>query len=813
LGIHVIFCNNDLTIVLGSIIEFCSDRERVMDKNMSIATRILLALLALTGALIAIGGAKLLSLGGSPYYLIGGLAVLTSAILCWRRNAQGAWLYAAFQGATLGWALWEVGMDGWQLAPRLIGPAIFGLFFFLPSPRRLLGRAAYAAGITALILLTVNLGVALLPNSNAFESNEGGDLSRPIAVLPDDGIPGEWAAFGRTSAGTRFSPLDQITLGTVSSLQPAWTFHTRVAQAGTQSSLEATPIMVGGRLYLCSQTNVVIALDPETGSELWRYDPKAEPTGGSAVRACRGVAYYKAAGAADCPERIITATFNAQLIALDAITGKLCPSFGTGGIVDLKQGMGSVLPGFYYISSAPTIVRGNIVLGGWVADNQSTDEPSGVIRAFNATTGKFVWAWDAGNPANSKGPPPGEYYTRSTPNSWAPMSADESLGTVYVPTGNPTPDHFGGHRTSASEKFGSSVVALDAETGALKWSFQTTHHDLWDYDVPAQPTLIDVTRGGQQIPALVQATKRGELFLLDRRTGTPIATVDEKPAPQNGKAPEERLSPTQPYSTGMPSFAGERLTERAMWGMTPLDQLWCRIRFRELRYDGPLTPPGLTESILYPSIGGGMNWGGVAVDPERGVMIVNSLYYASTAQLVSRQETDQLHAKDKGGMHNWNLPLPMAGTPYGIRLLGMLSPLNVPCNAPPFGKLSAIDLKTNKLLWSRPVGTIRDSGPLGIESHLPIPMGLHNFGGALTTRSGLTFIGSFKERTFRAFNTTTGKEVWSARLPAGAHANPMTYISPKSGRQFVVVAAGGHVNLQSFPLSDTFVAFALPEKK
>jgi glucose dehydrogenase len=263
----------------------------------------------------------------------------------------------------------------------------------------------------------------------------------------------------------------------------------------------------------------------------------------------------------------------------------------------------------------------------------------------------------------------------------------------------------------------------------------------------------------------------------------------------------------------MPGFGRDILTERSMWGLTPLDQLYCRIWFKQLRYDGPLTPPGLTASIMYPSIGGGMNYGGVAIDPERGVMLVNSLYYVGTAQMVSRAETDRLHAEAKGGMHNWNLPMVMAGTPYGIRLNGMLSPLNVPCNAPPYGKLSAIDLKTNRLLWSRAIGTTQDSGPLGLKSHLPIPMGMHNFGGAMTTRSGLTFIGSVKEAAFRAFDTASGKELWKARLPASANANPMTYVSPASGRQFIVVAAGGHINLQSTPLSDSFVAFALPKAR
>ena len=762
------------------------------------------ALLLAIGVAIALGGVRLLILGGSPYYLAGGLATAAAGWLTWRGRVAGGLIYAAFLLATLLWALWEAGLDGWQLMPRMVGPAVFGLAFFLPGIRRAMGRKALAPALLGLTMIAITLGTGLRSGPDDVAA-----VSLPAQTVATPGNDGEWAAFGRDAAGTRFSPLAQITPANVARLEPAWTFRTGVVQGKMKSPLEATPIMVGGLLTLCTQTNVVIALDPETGREVWRFDPKVDPTGASTVTTCRGVAHHSAPGAADCPERIITATFDARLIALDARTGKLCSGFGNGGTVDLKQGLGEVLPGFYYVSSAPTIVRGKIVLGGWVADNQSTDEPSGVIRAFDAVTGAFDWAWDAGNPVNAKGPPPGQWYTRSTPNSWAPMSGDEALGLVYVPTGGSAPDHFGAHRSAASLKYGSSVVALDVGSGAVKWSFQTTHNDLWDYDVPAQPTLFEANVNGEVIPALAQPTKRGELFVLDRRTGTPLARVEELPVPQRGHVPAEQLSPTQPFSTGMPNFRGENLTERLMWGLTPLDQLWCRIRFRELRYDGPVTPPGLDESLIYPSIGGGQNYGGVAIDPERAVMIVNSLYYGTIAQMVPRGETDRLRASAKG-MHDFDLPLPMAGTPYGIRLSGLLSPLNVPCQAPPFGTLHAVDLKTRKLLWSRPFGTAQDSGPLGLAMGLPLPMGMQNFGGAMTTRSGLTFIGSVKERALRAFDTASGRELWKARLPASANANPMTYTSPTSGRQFVVVAAGGHVNLQSMPLSDTFVAFALP---
>jgi quinoprotein glucose dehydrogenase/quinate dehydrogenase (quinone) len=795
-------------------------------------SRVLAIILLLIGLAVGAGGAWLIVLGGSPYYLLGGIAVGLSGFWLWRSNQRAGWLYAAFLIATCLWALWEVGLDGWQLTARIIGPALFGLFFALPGIRRQIGQgggwAAAAAGLLGFLLV---FGAAMQSPMEVAATK-----TPEVRTVQTPGKDNEWSAWARDNAGTHFSPLTQITPDNVGKLQLAWEFDTGYDPMTdpAPSPLQATPLMVDGRLFLCTQTNVVFAVDPETGKELWRYDPKVNSEGGTAVRTCRGVAYYEstaamaaqpqpAAGVTPavvpfCAHRIITGTFAAQLVALDSATGKPCPGFGNNGIVDLKEGMGEVLPGYYHTSSAPTIVRGTIVIGGWVSDNMSTDEPSGVIRGFDAETGKLRWAWDAGNPANSKGAPAGKWYTRSTPNSWAPMSGDEELGLVYVPTGNPAPDYFGGFRSKESDKFGSSVIALDATTGELRWNFQTAHHDLWDYDVASQPTLFNFPGKNGPIPALAQPTKRGELFVLDRRTGKPLTQVVEKPVPQNGKVPEERLSPTQPFSTGMPSFAGGRLTEKDMWGITPIDQLFCRIWFKRLRYDGPLTPPGLTEAIVYPSIGGGMNWGGVSFDPDRRVMIVNSLYYASLVSLIPRAEADRLieEAGKAGDSHDLALahaPLPMTGAPYGARVRGFTSPLNTLCHAPPYGRMAAVDMDTQKILWERPVGTTRDSGPLGLKIGLPIRMGMPGFGGTLATRSGLIFFGAQKERTFRAFDTTTGKELWSTRMPASGNANPMTYLGPKSGRQFVVVAASGHVTSQSMPLGRTFRAYALPKEK
>jgi len=514
-----------------------------------------------------------------------------------------------------------------------------------------------------------------------------------------------------------------------------------------------------------------------------------------------------------CAARIIINTVDARLIALDAGSGARCPDFGTNGEVSLLTGMGDVTPGYYYVTSAPTIAHDKIVLGGMVADNQYVGEPSGVIRAFDAITGKLAWGFDAGRPDRSTEPPAGETYTRATPNSWGPMSVDEKLRLVYVPTGAATPDFFGAFRRPFDEHYGDAVIALDIDTGQPRWTFQTTHHDLWDYDVASQPTLADFSSAQGIRHALIQPTKRGELFILDRETGEPIFPVQERAAPSRGHAADDRISPTQPFSVGVPSFRGADLTEEGMWGITPLDQLWCRIRFREARYDGPLTPPGLTPAIEYPSDAGGMEWGGAAVDLDHGIVIVNTNHLPAYTRLLPRAEADKLGMKrftSEYSDHGVRNGYPQEGTPYGVLKNAFLSPLQVPCTQPPFGRLSAMDLTTGKLIWTRAFGTARDIGPLGIPSGLPISVGLPNLGGGFVTRSGLLFIGATQDSYLRAYETATGKLLWQARLPAGGDATPMTYLSPASGRQFVVIAAGGNGAIAA-RMGDSIVAFALPK--
>ncbi|TVV77118.1 membrane-bound PQQ-dependent dehydrogenase, glucose/quinate/shikimate family [Sphingomonas solaris] len=768
-----------------------------------------LLILAASGAALIWLGARLALLGGSPWYLLTGLVMMATAALGARRRLLSVSLFWAFLATNLAWALWEVGLDGWALAPRLAMPLCLGLWMLTPWYRRWL-RIDRQLSAGRLLWR----GLALLLAGGVGLSFWSARLPAPTDSRPGPGpsraADGDWIAYGNDRGGSRFSPLAQITPGNVGALVPAWTYHTGPLPAGARAAFQANPLKVGDRLFVCTGYNDVIALDPETGRELWRYRPHTDNRGIYGL-VCRGVAYYRVPGAAGaCAERIYTATVDARLIALDAASGRPCRNFGRDGTVDLLTGMGPVEKSYYLVTSPPAIVRGRLVLGGWVTDGQRTGEPSGVIRAFNAVTGAFSWAFDIGRPTDHALPPPGAGFTRGTPNSWAPMSSDEALGLVYVPTGNATPDYFGAHRTANDERFASSVVALDAGTGAVRWTFQTTHHDLWDYDVASQPSLVDLPNSDR---ALIQPTKRGEIFVLDRVTGRPLFPVVERPVPQGG-VPEERLSPTQPYSTALPAFAGPRPSERGMWGLTPIDQAFCRIRFREARFDGDMTPLGVDRPTLtWPGYLGGIDWGGIAIDKKRGLMIVNNNQVANYNRLIPRAEAERMgvrpstlsHMSDVGG------PAAQIGVPYAARIAPFLSPLAIPCQQPPYGRINAVDLRTGKLVWSRRLGTSRDSGPLTLPTFLPIPMGVPNIGGAVSTAGGVTFIGATQEHAFRAYDTASGRALWRARLPAGGNASPSSYWSAASGRQFVVIAAGGHGAMLSGS-SDALIAYALPKR-
>ena len=785
--------------------------------------RVYAALLGLIALGLLYGGVLLVGLKGSPYYLVAGIALAASAVLLWRGRRAGLWLYAAIVVVTIGWAFWEVGFSPWALMPRIVAWLVVGAWMLVPSFRRRLGGGPHHNAIIAhgarwtsfavAILAAVAIGAILhLLTPARFDPRyQNGTAPYPsMPSLAADTGGGDWLEWGRDKAGSRFSPLTQINASNVQSLERAWTAPIAINPKAATAGVEATPLMIGDTLYTCNGLNEVFAIDAETGQRRWQAQPA-----GDHGRTCRGLAYYKTLNATGpCAERIIAATGVATLVAYDRQSGRLCPGFGRNGTVDLLAGLSKAPKGYYFVTSAPAVVRGRIVLGGWVTDGQYWGEPSGVIRAFDAVTGALSWAWDMGRPDRTGAPAPGETYTPSTPNSWAPISADERLGLVYLPTGSASADYVGMQRRPFDEKYGASVVALDVETGRLRWSFQTTHHDVWDYDVPSQPMLIDLPKPGGGIEqALLQSTKRGEIFLLDRRTGQPLRKVVERPVPQGHGVPGERLSPTQPFSEGMPSFRIPDMRENDMWGITPLDQLACRIQFRRARYEGPMTPPGLTPWISVPGTTGGMNWGSAAIDRDHHVMIVPTGNVAYYSRLITRKQADAQGLKPIGDYEFLKHAGggPQANTPYAAEASFFLSPLFAPCQAPPYGMISAVDLVSGKLIWSRPLGSARDMGPLGLPTMLPLPLGTPLIGGPIATRAGLVFIAASGDRTLRALDIRTGKSLWQAYLPHGGFATPMTYISPKSGRQFVVVSTGSLYGLGT-PSGAALVAFALPKQ-
>jgi quinoprotein glucose dehydrogenase len=791
-----------------------SDPRAASPPPRGVLTGLISAALGLLAAGLVFGGAVLVSAGGSPAYLPFGLLLGAIAVLLWRRSGWAPWAAGALLFGVNLWALAESGRNIWGYAPRTPMFAVIALVLASPVVcRRLVGGPAIerrlARGLAAVLALST-----LAPPAAAllWPSPESATL---IATAPPSGgtqgpaAGAEWISWGGTPGGTRFSGLDQITPGNVAKLKLAWRYDFHDSQP---YGLQVTATMAGGRLYLCNSTDVVVALDPDTGRELWKFDPKID-LAHAPFRACRGVAYYPVPGATGpCAIRIFVTTVDARLIALDAATGRLCDGFGRHGELGLTEGLGPVLPGYYWFNGATTIAGDRIVLGATIVDNQIWGEPSGVIRAFDPVSGALAWAYDVGHPDRHGAPPPGETYTRATPNSWGQMSYDAQLGLVYVPTGNATPDYYGALRRPIDDEISSSVMALDVRTGERRWIFQTTHHDVWDYDVGSQPVLFDLKQGQRIVHALAQPTKRGEIFLLDRASGRPISPVVERPAPQ-GPAPGDRLSPTQPYSPGMPSMAGKPLTEAKMWGLSPFDQLWCRISFRRARYDGPLTPPGLQPTLEYPGYLGGMDWGGVSIDTDRGLMVMVTNDVANRVRLVPRKEADAAGAFPMGYGRDGGAALAgflaQGGVPYAVSITGFLSPLAVPCQQPPWSHISAIDLGKRQVVWSRPLGTGKNNGPRGVATHIPVPIGVPSLGGTLLTRTGLAFVGASTDKTFRAFDTVSGRLLWQSPIPESGNAAPMTYRSAASGRQFVTIAAGGHKALGSHG-GDSFVAFALP---
>lgn len=616
---------------------------------------------------------------------------------------------------------------------------------------------------------------------------------------PPPGVTSGWPSYGATPGGTHFSRATQITPANVSQLEIAWHHRSgdfREAREAEpyymfQSSMQVTPILVDDRLYYCTPSNRIIALNAATGEEIWAFDPKVEQDDIPVLPNCRGVSSWQSGSSGFCEHRILAGTRDARLIALDAQTGKPCPDFGRDGQVDTSNGLSAHNPAEYGITSPPAILGDKAITGAMVLDNQRTDIPSGIVRAYNVRSGALEWAFNP-IPAGEKARNADGTWRNGTSNVWSIIAVDEARNLVFLPTGNTAPDYFGGHRDGL-DFYSSSVVALHGDSGEVAWHFQMVHHDLWDYDTPAQPTLVDLDINGKSIPALVQVTKMGMTFVLNRETGEPLWPVEERPVPQEGKVPEEYLSPTQPFPTHVPKLIEGPFVADDAWGLTFIDRMQCQARIEELLNKGLYTPPSLQGSVNYPSNAGGNNWGSPAINPDTGVMVVFTNRMVGYTRLLPRSQCE-------GNLQ------PQKGTPYCVEASWLTSSLGLPCSEPPWGTLDAIDLVAGEHLWSVPLGTTRDLAPFPfwwIE-------GLPGLAAPMMTTTGLVFSGVSNEHVLHAFDVKTGEELWRGDLPTAGNALPMTYQLRPGGKQYVVIAAGGHWSGGS-PPGDHIIAFALPD--
>ena len=614
----------------------------------------------------------------------------------------------------------------------------------------------------------------------------------------DAGSVATWTAYGGTPGGTHYSPASQITPANVSSLELVWEHRSgdiRIPQRRgenkipiTANGFQVTPIVINDTLYYCSPFNKVFALDAETGEEKWRFDPGVDKFA-NILPNCRGVSSWRSGEDGICEHRIFVGTLDARLIALDADTGKPCSDFGVEGEVDVTHRISKHLPVEYSITSPPAILNDLAITGSLVLDNTRTDAPSGVVRAYDVVSGELRWAWNpippGMDPTNEDGT-----YRSGTTNVWSIIAVDEERNLVFVPTGNTNPDFFGGHRDGL-DHYSSSVVALNGDTGEVVWHFQMVHHDLWDYDTPAQPTLMDLRLDGKTIPVVVQVTKMGMTFVLHRETGEPVFPVEERPVPQDPVA-GEYLSPTQPFPSHVPYLLSP-ITADDAWGFTFLDEGACRDRMKELRNDGIYTPPSLGGSFLYPSNGGGNNWGSPAIHLGEQIMLVVTWRVAATSKLIPRADCE-------------DVVQPQMGTPYCVETGIVSSPIGVPCTAPPWATLDAIDLAAGKILWRVPIGTTRNIAPFPFWWIKGVPA----VGGPIVTSTGLVFMGASLDHFFRAYDLETGEVIWKTDLPTSANSVPMTYQVRPEGRQYVVIAAGGHWGAPN-PPGDHLMAYALPD--
>ncbi|MFD1383207.1 glucose/quinate/shikimate family membrane-bound PQQ-dependent dehydrogenase [Rhodanobacter aciditrophus] len=775
---------------------------------------ILSILFFMIGLVLTAGGIWLLALDGSPYYVIAGVILLAVSFTLRRRRVIANSLYALLLIGTMAWSLWESGFSWWPLASRMGTLLVLALPLMIFVGRK--GRAAQRLLLPAWAVCTVlTLSPLAMDDPTAVKGTMAESVVNPSAAT---GLanPEEWHAYGRSNLGQRYAPVNQITTDNIDDLTLAWQYQTgdtKGPEDVTETTYEATPLKIGNALYLCTPHNWLIALNADSGEELWVYDAKVPAESQRQHQTCRGVSYLPAADSSkqnlakkqnqpaqelasmQCDAQIFLPTSDARLLAVDPETGALCSNFADNGTLDLMHNMPYKQSGFYYSTSPPLVAGGKVIVAGSVNDNYAVNSPSGVIRAYDAKTGELMWNWDAGHPEDTTPIGEDETYAVSSPNSWSVASADEELGLAYFPMGNRTPDQLGMYRSPADEKYATSVVALSLETGQAEWVQQFVHHDLWDMDTPAQPVLLDLNTDKGVEPALVVPTKQGDVYVLNRGTGEPIFPITEEPAPQ-GSIPGDFTAPTQP--TSAVTFKPEPLTEAKMWGATPIDQMLCRIEFNSLDYEGRYTAPSEKGAIVFPGNFGVFNWGSVAVDPKRQVMFGMPLYLAFTSKLVAKtgQDLGETNQGEQGLNEN-------AGAPYAVEMGPFLSPLGVPCQQPPWGYVAGVDLRTGETAWKHKNGTIEDLTPLA----LPIQMGVPGIGGPILTDSGVAFMAASVDDYIRAYDVKTGAQIWQSRLPAGGQATPMTYMNSK-GEQMVIQVAGGHGSIGT-TIGDYVVAYKL----
>jgi len=602
-----------------------------------------------------------------------------------------------------------------------------------------------------------------------------------------------WESWGGDPGGSRFSPLREITSGNVGQLVRAFEFHTgdiaaRPPDVMRRTKFEATALFVEDSLIFCSPFNEVIALDPGTGVQKWRYDPKIAINQRPANRfVCRGVTHWvddSAPEGAACRSRVFMGTNDVRLIALDAKTGLPCAGFGNGGEVKLDIGMPLEWPGEFQITSPPAVGRGVVVVGSSIGDNRRVDAPSGVVRAFDARSGEPRWTFE---PLKHDGIEAGHA------NVWAPMSVDEARGLVFLPTSSPSPDFWGGKRPGNNEH-ANSVVALRIETGELVWAFQTVHHDVWDYDLPAQPTLARIDTGEGQRDVVIQPTKHGFVFVLDRDTGKPVWPIEERSVPQGG-AEGEGLSPTQPFPTHVPALTSQKISTDDAFSLLPGLRSSCETQFAQARNEGLFTPPSTQGTLVFPFTGGGVNWGSAAFDPVNQILYANTSRAVHLIKLIPRAEAVGFIPPPG---HDFGQ---QKGAPYAMSRALVMSPFGLLCNKPPWGEMVAVDLKAGKIVWRSTVGTTEDLAPLGI----PFPFGAPLVNGLAVTAGGVVFTGAM-DAYLRAFDARDGRELWQGRLPVPGVANPMTYVW--KGEQYVAIGAGGHSEAGT-SIGDSLVAFRL----